>query len=185
MATPKWRMTLNRARGHATQTCSLWRVSSHSSKTELSQTFPARIEKNMHRGTYLIRTEKATIPSPSSPPSWPSQVSLSSTTALACLQTVWLGAGRQLCFVPVTALLKSHSLPQNGQKAATFGMREMERKKPQRAIILRALLHSFYTAQILTICTKHRSSYGIFLNSMILVYYAHWCSIVPKNPVKM
>lgn len=78
MATPKWRMTLNRARGHATQTCSLWRVSSHSSKTELSQTFPAMNRKE-YAQRHLLNQDREShhsiplLPSKLAEPSLPQQ----------------------------------------------------------------------------------------------------------------
>lgn len=129
MATPNWRMTLNRARGHATQTCSLWRVSFHSSKTELSQTFPAMNRKEYTQRHLLNQGQRK----PPFHPTPPLQAGRARSPSAAPrpwrVCRLWLGAGRQLCFVPVTALSKGHSLPQNGQKVATFAMRENGKEK--------------------------------------------------------
>lgn len=67
------RRTLNRARGHATQTCSLWRVSSHSSKTERSQTFPAMKRKESTQRHVLNHHPIPPLPSQLAEPSLPQQ----------------------------------------------------------------------------------------------------------------
>lgn len=70
------RRTLNRARGHATQTCSLWRVSSHSSKTERSQTFPAMKRKESTQRHLLNQGQRKPpfYPTPSLPAGRPCSV---------------------------------------------------------------------------------------------------------------
>lgn len=163
MATPKWRMTLNRARGHATQTCSLWRVSSHSSKTELSQTFPAMNRKEYTQRHLLNQGQRK----PPFHPTPPLQAGRAKSPSAAprpwrVCRLCGSGLGGSSALYLWLLYWRAIHFHRMGRKLLRLQWGKMERKKPQRAIILRALLHSFYTAQILTICTKHRSSYGIF-----------------------
>lgn len=125
----KVRMTLNRARGHATQTCSLWQVSFHSSKTELSQTFP--MNRKEHTQRHLLNQGQRKPPfHPTPPPLQAGQAKSPSVAPRPWHVCTLCGSGLGGdCFVPVTALLKSHSLPQNGQKVATFAMKENEKEK--------------------------------------------------------
>lgn len=182
------RMTLNRARGHLHKLALCGESLPTVPKLSWAKLFLLRIEKNTHRGTYFTRDREShhsiplLLPSQLAGPSLPQQhhgrprprhVCRLCGSGLAGSSTLYLG------------LLYWRAIHFHRMGRKSLRLQRRKRKKPWLVTILRARFHSFDTAQTLAICTKHRSSYGLFLNSMILVYYAHWYSIVPENPVKM
>lgn len=102
--------------------------------------------------------------------------------------SLWLARGweSQLCFVPVTALVKSHLLPHNGQKVAKFVMKKDKKKVKSTALdnsqsAASQLLHSTDSSPSALNIIVHTDQ---FLNSTVPVYYAHWYSTVPENTVE-
>lgn len=108
------RRILRKARGHATQTCSLVWVSFHSSKTELDQTFPAINRKEYTKRHFRSGTVKSITPPRSSSPGWPEPGLHRHHCQDACRLGLARGWESQLCFAPVTALVKSYLLLHNG-----------------------------------------------------------------------
>lgn len=123
------RRTLNRARGHATQTCSLWRVSSHSSKTERSQTFPAMKRKESTQRHLLNQGQRKppSHPTPSLPAGRAKSPSAAPRPCSVCrLHGSGLGGSSALYLW----LLYSRAIPFHRMgKVTTFAMKEKEKER--------------------------------------------------------
>lgn len=122
-------------------------------------------EKNLHRGTYFIRDREShhsilLLPSQLAEPSLPQQHPR--LCSVCRLRGSGLGGSSALyLWLLYWRAIHFHIM---GRKSLRLQWRKRKRKRkePWLVTILRALFHSFYTAQILAIRTEHRSSCGLF-----------------------